>query len=268
MGQWIWNLSESATADYRYYRGALEDTRLSLEDAKFIYANLNNKDEFLFMSNIEGGSGNDGNGGNFTQGGFTLVTDEEQLTIGDSILIVYENFTMGQSAGNFRYKTDISTSNGNVTWHADDAQKIVLEEGAIDGTFALNVGNGYLAATSSSSNHLITTAAIDENGSWLITIDSNSLATIKAQGDKTRNTLQYNTGSPRFSCYTGNQKPVTIYAKSPVATGIDVTVAEEKNVNVYSLTGTLLRNDVTRSEATDGLQPGIYIIGTKKVVVR
>ena len=59
LGQWIWNLSESATADYRYYRGALEDTRLSLEDAKFIYANLNNKDEFLFMSNIEGGSGND-----------------------------------------------------------------------------------------------------------------------------------------------------------------------------------------------------------------
>ena len=174
---------------------------------------------------------------------------------------------MGASAGNYRDKTDMMTSNGKVTYLAADAQKILLEEGVIEGTYAFNVGNGYLAATSSSSNHLITSETLNANGSWTITV-KDALATIKAQGDKTRNTLQYNTSSPRFSCYTGNQEPVAIYAKSPVATGIDVTVAEGKNVNVYSLTGTLLRYDVTHSEATDGLQPGIYIIGTKKVVVR
>ncbi len=58
-GQWVWNLSESAIDDYRYYRGVLEDTRVSLEDANFIYATLDLNGEFLFMSNIEGGSGND-----------------------------------------------------------------------------------------------------------------------------------------------------------------------------------------------------------------
>ena len=217
----------------------------------------------------EGGNtgGSEGNGGSFTSGSFTLVTDAAQLTIGDSIVIAYENYAMGASAGNYRYKTDITVSGNTITYLADDVQIILLEEGIIEGTYAFNVGNGYLAATSSSSNHLITSETLNANGSWTITV-KDALATIKAQGDKTRNTLQYNTSSPRFSCYTGNQKSVNIYAKSPVATGIDGTVVEEENVNVYSLTGTLLRNDATRSAATDGLQPGIYIIGTKKVVVR
>ena len=175
---------------------------------------------------------------------------------------------MGADAGNYRYKTDMMTSNGKVTYLAADAQKILLEAGVVEGTFAFNVGDGYLAAKSSSSNHITTATEIDANGSWTITIGSEALAVIKSQGDKTRNTLQYNTGSPRFSCYTGSQKSVNIYAKSPVATGIDVTVAEGKNVNVYSLTGTLLRKDVSRAGATTGLQPGIYIIDSKKVLIR
>lgn len=211
--------------------------------------------------------GSESNGGSFTSGSFTLVTDAAQLTIGDSIVIAYENYAMGASAGNYRDKTDIMVSGNTITYLADDVQIVLLEEGIIEGTYAFNVGNGYLAATSTSKNYVTTATTLDANGSWTITI-KDALATIKAQGDKTRNTLQYNTSSPRFSCYTGNQKSVNIYAKSPVATGIDVTVVEKENVNVYSLTGTLLRNDATRSEATDGLQPGIYIIGTKKVVVR
>lgn len=212
--------------------------------------------------------GTEGNDGNFTDGSFTLVTDAAQLTVGDSILIAYENFVMGADAGNYRDKTDMMTSNGKVTYLAADAQKILLEAGVVEGTFAFNVGDGYLAAKSSSSNHITTATEIDANGSWTITIGSEALAVIKSQGDKTRNTLQYNTGSPRFSCYTGSQKSVNIYAKSPVATGIDVTVAEGKNVNVYSLTGTLLRKDVSRAGATTGLQPGIYIIDSKKVLIR
>lgn len=212
--------------------------------------------------------GTEGNDGNFTDGSFTLVTDAARLTVGDSILIAYENFVMGADAGNYRYKTDMMTSNGKVTYLAADAQKILLEAGVVEGTFAFNVGDEYLAAKSSSSNHITTATEIDANGSWTITIGSEALAVIKSQGDKTRNTLQYNTSSPRFSCYNGSQKSVNIYAKSPVATGIDVTVAEGKNVNVYSLTGTLLRKDVSRAGATTGLQPGIYIIDSKKVLIR
>lgn len=210
----------------------------------------------------------EGNSDNFTNGSFELVTDVAQLKVGDSIVIVYENFVMGASAGNYRKKTDVMTSNGKVTYLADDAQKILLEEGAVYGTFAFNVGNGYLTASSSSKNYLITSETFDANGSWFITIGSDALVVIKAQGDKTHNTLQYNTSSPRFSCYKGTQESVNIYAKSPVATGIGITEIEESTVNVYSLTGVLLRKNVARDTATDSLQPGIYIVGKKRVIVK
>ncbi|MBR5457116.1 MAG: endonuclease [Bacteroidaceae bacterium] len=220
----------------------------------------------------EGDSGNDDNeynNGNFSDGSFTLVTDAAQLTVGDSILIVYENFVMGKQTKNYREKTDVMTSNGKITYLSADAQKIVLEEGAKAGTYAFNVGNGYLAASSSSSNYLVTAATIDANASWKITIDGNALAEIKAQGDKTRNTLQYNTSSPRFSCYTGTQKSVKIYAKSPITTGIESIVTKDNSiVNIYSLTGVCIQRQVDAEKAIEGLAKGIYIIGNKKVVVK
>ncbi len=211
----------------------------------------------------------EGNGGNFTDGEFVLVTNAAQLTIGDSIVIAYENYAMGASSsnGNFREKTDIMVSNGRITHLADDVQIIVLEEGVADGTYAFNVDGSYLAAASSSSNYLKTVSALDENGSWTITI-SDALAKITAQGSYSRNTLQYNTGSPRFSCYKSGQKDVTIYAKSSIPTGIDVLETADEVVEVYSLTGTCLRHGVVRGNATEGLQPGIYIVGGKKVIVR
>ncbi len=210
-----------------------------------------------------------GNGGNFTDGSFTLVTDAALLTAGDSIVIAYENFAMGASAGNYRYKTDIMVNNGRITYFAEDVQKIVIENGVVEGTFAFNVGDSYLAASSNSSNHVKTVETIDANGSWSITIDSNALAVITAQGDKTRNILQYNTSSPRFSCYTGTQKSVNIYAKSPVTTGIESIVPESDNVvDVYSPAGVCIRRQVEAEKALEGLSKGIYIVGSRKILVK
>ena len=205
-----------------------------------------------------GNTGGEGNDGNFTGGEFTLVTDASQLTIGDSIVIGYENYAMGASAGNYRYKTDIMVSNGRITHLADDVQIIMLEEGAVNGTFAFNVGDGYLAAVSSGSNYIATATTLDSNGSWKIVIND-GLAVITAQGDKTRNILQYNTGSPRFSCYKGTQESVNIYAKSPVATGVDEVKTESGKVKaIYDLTGRTVKQP----------SKGIYIIDGKKTLVR
>ncbi len=210
---------------------------------------------------------NEGNDGNFSGGQFVLVTDAAQLTVGDSIVIGYENYAMGQSAGNYRYKTDMMTSGGVITYLADDVQIILLEEGVVEGTYAFNVGDGYLAASSNSSNYLATKDALDANGSWLIVINENALAVITAQGDKSRNILQYNTSSPRFSCYTGTQQSVNIYAKSQTATGVEVVKCEPtvdasqsgEVKAIYDLAGRRL-NAIT--------EPGIYIIDGHKVLVK
>lgn len=209
----------------------------------------------------------EGNDGNFTGGGFTLVTDAAQLTVGDSIIITYENYVLGEQYNNYRQKTDVLISDNTVTYLADNAQVILLEEGVVDGTFAFNVGNGYLAASSSSSNYLNTVTTLDANGSWLITIGSDALATIVAQGDKTRNILQYNTSAPRFSCYKSGQKSVNIYAKSPTSTGI-VDIEDDGTVDVYTIAGILVRKSVDNSNARQGLQRGFYIVGDKKYLVK
>jgi hypothetical protein len=41
-----------------------------------------------------------------------------------------------------------------------------------------------------------------------------------------------------------------------------------ENVNVYSIDGAQVRSSVNKDNATRGLAKGIYIVGSKKVVVR
>lgn len=48
----------------------------------------------------------------------------------------------------------------------------------------------------------------------------------------------------------------------------DVIAAEAAAVNVYDLSGRLVRAGVNAAEAADGLPAGFYIVGSKKVVVR
>ncbi len=44
--------------------------------------------------------------------------------------------------------------------------------------------------------------------------------------------------------------------------------AAEGPVNVYTVSGQLVRSNVNRGQATQGLTPGLYIVNGTKVIVR
>lgn len=201
---------------------------------------------------------------------FKLLYSSDLLAVGDTIILVYDTYAMNTTQNsNNRGVTAALQQNGTLVSSNNDVQKILLEEGTTEGTFAFNVGNGYLYAASSSSNHLRTQSAVNDNASWLISVSDDATAEIVAQGDKTHNMLQYNVSAKLFSCYTGKQKPVCIYYKKPyTSTSIGAAEINDKGfVDVYDINGICVRRHVLRSSAVDNLPRGLYIVGNKKCMV-
>ena len=159
----------------------------------------------------------------------TLVTDIADLEIGDQIIIVATDSKVALSTtqnNNNRGQIVVArTADKSVVTLKPEVQIITLEKGAVDNTFAFNVGNGYLYAASSGSNYLKTQATNNANGSWKIEIASNGVATIKAQGANTRNWLKYNEQSSLFSCYGSGQQDLSIYK-------VDIAAVEDYVLNV------------------------------------
>lgn len=52
------------------------------------------------------------------------------------------------------------------------------------------------------------------------------------------------------------------------ATAISTAVQEDETVDVYSISGVLIKKNVTREEATMGLPKGLYLQNGKKVIVK
>ncbi|MBQ3202282.1 MAG: hypothetical protein IJB36_01410 [Clostridia bacterium] len=147
---------------------------------------------------------------------FELVTDIADLQIGDQIIIfaVNDNAVLSTTQnGNNRGKVD-ATPNGTVITATDAMQVITVEAGLTEGTYAFNVGNGYLFAASSSKNYLRTETTLTANSSWSIAIDASGVATIKATGSNTRNWMRYNKSSSIFACYGSGQNDIAIYKLS------------------------------------------------------
>lgn len=154
-----------------------------------------------------------------------LVTDEENLAAGDSVIIVAseDNYAMSKTQNNNnRGQNSITKSGSEITLNSGVCV-FEIQNGLADGTLAFydanyNEGNGgYLYAASSNNNYLRTEEELDinGNGNWTISIDEGTgVATITAQGSNSRNLLRYNSNSSIFSCYGSGQKDVSIYKKT------------------------------------------------------
>lgn len=153
---------------------------------------------------------------------YVLLTNVADLSVGDQIIITsgtdgaVKALSTEQKSNN-RGVTDIEITSNTITTIPANAQIITLETGMVANTFAFHVEGdvtGYLYAASSSKNYLKTQDNIDGNASWTIDVAESGVATIEAQGDYTRNLLQYNNSNTLFSCYSSKQQDVYIFYKA------------------------------------------------------
>lgn len=203
---------------------------------------------------------------------YTLVTSAAQLETGYGYLIVCEdnNVAMAGSGKNIRNYASVTISNNVIKTTVNESGKpyqFIL--GGNSGAYTLydTTEKVYLALTSS-DNKLHSEESVSENSKWSITISgSNAQITNNVYSDRF---INYNSSSPRFACYksTSNQKPVAIY-KNSTPSGINgIHVTEERGVDVYSISGVLIKRSTDKESALEGLSKGIYIINHKKYVVK
>ena len=146
----------------------------------------------------------------------TLVTDASTLKVGDEIVIAAKgaDYALGTNQKTNNRAAAAVTKDGNKLKLGTTVQKLTLEKGKKDNTFAFDTGSGYLYAASSDKNHLKTEKVLSENGSWSVAI-ADGAATVIAQGSNTRNIMRYNPntgkGDPLFACYKSGQQDIAIY---------------------------------------------------------
>ena len=154
---------------------------------------------------------------------YTLVTNVSDLTDG-SYIIAASGYpkAMGHLSGTIHSSEDIEKDGNTITLdNTSPVLPLVLTKISLSGsTWTGTIKNddpddtnygSYLAWTSGNSSIERTGSA--DNNKWTVTISTGGVATIKWGGDNTR-ALQYNSGSPRFACYTSTQQSVALYKKT------------------------------------------------------
>ncbi|MDR0934865.1 MAG: hypothetical protein LBM03_00985 [Erysipelotrichaceae bacterium] len=145
-------------------------------------------------------------------GDYNIVSDMSTLAVGDQIIIAYTagGFALGGQVST-NYRGNVATTiSGGVILAANVNATTVLTLGGQAGAWTLTDSEGSLLQLKSSANSLQNAgSASSANAQWTIT-GNDSAAHIVNNEYNTRR-IQYNTGSPRFACYTGTQKDPQIY---------------------------------------------------------
>jgi hypothetical protein len=153
--------------------------------------------------------------------GYTLVTDKNQLVIGDTIIIATK---LKETTSNKDYALGIYTSGnyvpayesvkaGNTIEPGASVSELMLEAGTIAGTFAFKQADGkYVYAPGGGNNMKADAATKTDDSSWSVEIAaSDSNATVKSNASVATTQVwmrfNYNSGTnPRFSCYTPEER--------------------------------------------------------------
>ena len=147
---------------------------------------------------------------------YSKVTSKSEITLDSELIVVADDYDFALSTtqnGNNRGNAGVDKSEDKATIQnpGPDVQVFTAKAGSKNNTLAFYTGSGYIFAASSSSNYLRTQDNLDDNASFTLSI-SGGVALLTAQGEYTRNVIQYNDVNGIFSCYgSASQKKVSIY---------------------------------------------------------
>ncbi len=170
---------------------------------------------------------------------YVKVTSIDQLEVGKKYILVNEEASSAMGAisnTSTPYGTSVAVTiqNGIIDIDGTDVVELFSGEGSDDAlghtTWTFNIGEGshYMCWTSGNSLNTVNSSA-PNNAMWIATLtDDGVLLTNKA--DDTRK-LQYNSGSPRFACYTSSQKPAVLY--------VEYVPQEDEGITTLSQANTL-----------------------------
>ena len=205
---------------------------------------------------------------------FSKVTSTADLVSGSYYLIVYEagKKALAEKSGSdndVRGYADVTIANASITTPVgSDSQPRQLLLGGDEAGYTLYdaVDKEYLELASDKNKLNASSTATGKETKWTVTISGGAAHVFNCK--YTEREIRYNNSAPRFACYKKTQEPVALYRRvstTGVAT-LKPTVGDGR-VDVYTISGVLVRRGVDRSAALKGLAKGIYIIGGKKYVV-
>lgn len=210
---------------------------------------------------------------------FVKVTSLSDLEIGARYLIVSESESkaLGNVSAKVRSYAGVSIIGGNTIQTAVDGEgdprSVILGGTAGSYTFYDTVEQVYLSLNENGNSlQSITSDPSSKIGAqWLITVVNGEMRI--ANSKYSTRYIKYNTTAPRFACYStegSTLKYATLY-KLVTTTGIqsiEKTNDIDISVDVYNMSGVLVRSSVPYSRALEGLPKGIYFVGGKKFVVK
>ncbi len=172
---------------------------------------------------------------------YTLVTSTDDLSAGNYV-ITGNNASDGSEPAmttqtpdkNYFYPADVAVDEGVIS---DPDDSLVWEVAEASGGWSIHSSVGFVQY-SGSGNSANAEENVSDKSTWTISI-ADGVATVFNVATADRK-LQYNSGSPRFACYTSNQKglkfykasdgPATFSIKLAPASYFEVEVGEEASI--------------------------------------
>ncbi len=158
---------------------------------------------------------------------YNKVTDASQLQVGKKYILVYEETPafMG-SVGSY----GVSITGPNITNNSVDiGQYSNISELTLSGStgeWLFQNDQGYIYWAS--GNYLNVEVEPDFTAKWIVSYcddESKGTGFILSNANTPARILQYNTGSPRFACYTGSQMSAVLYVEDGVEPVLPTVVA-------------------------------------------